>query len=89
MTTASKSHMARVAQLPCSVCGDQPVHVHHLREGQGMAQRGDDWLTIPLCPDCHTGKNGVHGDKTMMRIKKVGEMDLLAQTLEALYGSIR
>lgn len=89
MSAASKRHMARVAELPCSVCGDEQVQVHHIREGQGMAQRADDWLTIPLCVDCHTGKHGIHGDKTMMRIKKVGELDLLAQTLEEIYGEIR
>lgn len=63
-----------------------PVQVHHIREGQGMSQRADDWLTIPLCPGCHTGQHGVHGDKTMLRIRKRTELDLLAETLERIYG---
>jgi hypothetical protein len=88
MTAASKRHMGRVAQLPCCLCGAQPVQVHHVREGQGMSQRADDWLAIPLCVDCHTGKRGIHGDRTMLRIRKVGELDLLAETLETLYGGI-
>jgi hypothetical protein len=46
-----------------------------------------DFLTIPLCPGCHTGPMGIHGDKTMMRIAKVDEMDLLNDTLKKLYGS--
>lgn len=33
-----KRYLDRVAQLDCVVCGAHGVHVHHLREGQGMAQ---------------------------------------------------
>lgn len=51
-----------------------------------MGQRASDWLTIPLCPDCHTGPWGIHGDRTMLRILKADELDLLADTLEKLYG---
>ena len=83
-TKSEKKWMDNVAQLPCALCEAQPVEVHHIREGQGMAQRASNFLTIPLCPSCHRGPNGVHGDKTMMRIKKVSELDLLAQTIEAL-----
>ena len=84
--SAGKRHMEKVAGLPCATCGVYGVQVHHIREGQGMAQRADDWLTIPLCPDCHTGKNGIHGDKTMLRIMKATELDLLADTYRKIYG---
>lgn len=84
MTKAEKRHMDRVAQLPCVVCGAHGVHVHHVREGQGMSQRASNWLTVPLCPDCHTGPSGIHGNKALMRIQKFDEMDLLAMTIEAL-----
>jgi len=77
-------HMGRVADLPCVLCGQQGVQVHHIREGQGMAQRASNWLVVPLCPSCHTGPLGVHGDKTMMRINKMTELDMLAKTIEAL-----
>lgn len=76
--------MGRVAELPCVLCGQQGVQVHHIREGQGMAQRASNWLVVPLCPSCHTGPLGVHGDKTMMRINKMTELDMLAKTIEAL-----
>ena len=76
--------MARVADLPCACCGQEGVQLHHIREGQGMAQRAGNFLVVPLCPDCHTGQLGVHGDKTMMRIKKLTELDMLASTIEAL-----
>jgi hypothetical protein len=77
-------HMGRVAELPCVLCGAHGVQVHHIREGQGMAQRASNWLVVPLCPSCHTGPLGVHGDKTMMRINKMTELDMLAKTIEAL-----
>lgn len=77
-------HMGKVAQLPCACCGAHGVHVHHIREGQGMAQRASDFLTVPLCPSCHVGPNGIHGNKSMLRIQKRDEMDLLAWTIERL-----
>jgi hypothetical protein len=76
--------MGRVAELPCVVCGVHGVQLHHVREGQGMAQRASNYLVVPLCPDCHTGPNGIHGDKSLIRIQKLDEMDLLAKTIEAL-----
>lgn len=51
-----------------------------------MSQRASDFLTVPLCPSCHTGPLGIHGDKTMLRIHKKDELDLLAETIERLYG---
>lgn len=83
-TGAEKSHMGRVAQLSCAVCGEQPVVVHHIRDGQGMAQRSSNWLTVPLCPSCHIGPHGVHGDRAMMKIQKLEELDLLADTIRRL-----
>lgn len=88
-TAAERRHKGRVAQLGCMLCqclgqGATPAQVHHIREGQGMSQRASDFLTIPLCPACHTGPQGIHGDKTLLRIAKVDELDLLAMTIEAL-----
>lgn len=84
MTSAEKQHLDRVASLPCCLCGDTPVQVHHVREGQGMAQRASNWLTVPLCHSCHTGPKGVHGDQTMLRIFKMDEMEMLADTIKKL-----
>ena len=83
-TAAEKRHMVRVAQLSCGLCGAEGVEVHHIREGQGGAQRASDFLTVPVCPSCHRGPKGIHGDRTMLRIKKWGEIDLLADTLRRL-----
>lgn len=88
MSAASKRHLARVAALPCCLCGAHGVEVHHARTGEaaGMAQRAGDMLTIPVCPDCHRGKMGLHGDRTMLRITKKTELQLVSETLEVLYG---
>lgn len=85
MTTASeKRYMNRVAELPCSCCGAHGAHLHHVREGQGIGQKAQNWLVIPLCSTCHQGKHGIHGDKALLRLAKLDEMDLLAATIERM-----
>ncbi|WP_423820860.1 hypothetical protein V5738_11005 [Salinisphaera sp. SPP-AMP-43] len=90
-TKAERDHMARVAELSCVLCtrlGQEQwsrTTVHHLREGQGGAQRADHFLTIALCEDCHQNSRlGLHGDRTLLRIANCDELDLLADTLRAL-----
>lgn len=85
MKKSEREHLNKIASMPCSLCGDSPVEVHHLREGKGMAQRSSHFLTIPLCVSCHRGDKGLHGDRTMFHIYKKDELDLLAETIEALY----
>lgn len=91
MKNADKSHLSRVASLGCGLCrrigyGETPAEIHHPREGQGMAQRASNWLAIGLCPEHHRGPHGIHGDRQAFKDARVDEMDLLADTLEALYG---
>lgn len=82
-------HLARVASLPCACCGQEgPSLVHHIREGQGLSQRASAYLTTPLCFSCHQGPTGVHGDKSMMRIYKTSELDMLAATIERMAEKI-
>ena len=88
-TKSEKRYMNRVAELGCVVCrmlgyGPTPAQLHHVREGQGMAQRAQNWLVVPLCPEHHQGKSGVHGDRSAMRQLKVDELDLLSQTIQDL-----
>ena len=89
MTKAEKQHLDRVARLGCLLCAEfgQPgvdAEIHHIREGQGASQRASNWLAVPLCSACHRGPMGVHGDRTLMRIAKMGELDLLAETIRRL-----
>lgn len=88
-TAAEKRHMNWVAQLPCilgEALGERhpPANLHHIREGQGMSQRASNFLVIPLCKECHQGDNGIHGNRSLLRIAKVEELDLLAMTIEML-----
>jgi hypothetical protein len=88
MKGAEKEYMGRVASLGCMVCrhmgwGQTPAQLHHVREGQGMAQRSSNWLVVPLCQEHHTGAHGIHGHDFYLRYR-LDEMDLLAMTLEAL-----
>lgn len=91
MSMKAKRHLSRVAGLGCILCRslgipDTPAEIHHLREGQGAAQRGSDWLAVPLCPEHHRGGSGVHGlgVRGFAARYKLDELDLLALTLEAL-----
>ena len=89
-TKAEKRHMGRVASLGCYLCrqlgyGETPAQVHHVREGQGMAQRASNWLTAPLCEQHHTGsKDGWHGRREAWNRAGLNEMDALADTIMRL-----
>lgn len=86
----SQRHLERVRGLPCVLCDmlgqTQRTHTaaHHIREGQGMAQRASDFLAVALCHDCHQGPLGIHGDRSLLAIAKATELSLLAATIEAL-----
>lgn len=55
-----------------------PAAVHHIRDGAGMAQRAPDFLTLPLCPECHQGRHGIHGDRQRFKLAGHDELSLLA-----------
>ena len=82
--------MSKVAALPCALCErlgmeqTTPTEVNHIRTGQGMSQRSSNYLTIPLCQECHRGPQGLHGDRSLFRIAKVSELELLADTIRKL-----
>jgi len=83
-----KQYKNKVASLGCMACrilgyGETPAQLHHVREGQGMAQRASDWLVIPLCVEHHTGTNGIHGHG-FEAMTKLTEMDLLEATIEEM-----
>jgi hypothetical protein len=93
MTKSEKEHMNRVAELGCVLChhlgyGETPAEVHHLRHGQGMAQRASNFLTVGLCREHHRGNSGYHGlgEKAFYTRYRLSELDLLAMTIERLYN---
>jgi len=65
-TLAEKKHMSRVAELGCAVCRRMgyegtPAELHHKRAGTGAGRRSSHYEVIPLCPEHHRGKTGLHG----------------------------
>lgn len=79
ITPAESAHMARVKELPCSVCdAPGPCEAHHIVQGL-------HFCTVSLCDDCHRGgANGIHGQKTMWHIHKIDELGALNKTLRRL-----
>jgi hypothetical protein len=91
---SEKSWKERLAKIGCIVCRhfDQSQHgrttLHHIREGQGMSQKADNFLLVPLC---HLHHQGGHGWHTLQKggfynMFKADELDLLAWTLRAMDG---
>lgn len=85
-TLLAIAHMGRIKAMDCVCCRllNQPqrssTDVHHIRWGR-IAR--NDWLTVPLCHEgCHQGPNGVHGDRTYLRLLQLDEPQLLAVTIE-------
>lgn len=79
LTLAQKKFLAKVKQLPCSVCdAHNPSEAHHIKQGS-------QYITVALCADCHRGSfMGWHGQKRMWAIKKMDELDALNITIERL-----
>ena len=89
-TASEKRHLARLAELPCCLCGAFGSEVHHILEGRIKGRKSGHWTAIPLCISCHRdGKLGIHGQQNMLRIMKKTELELLAETLEKIYGRAR
>ena len=88
---ATRAHLGRMAESGCICChlmhgSFSAAQIHHPRQFAGGGQRCDDWLAFGLCADCHQGRNGVHGDKTYLRILNMDEAQLLAAALRRVYG---
>lgn len=97
MTTASeRDYMGRVGALGCYLCihlgyGATPAQVHHLREGVGMGQRNNSWLTVPLCDAHHSNASpdGIHGQRKAWKLAGVGELDALAWVIWKLNANAK
>jgi hypothetical protein len=75
---AEREHLAWIKEQPCVVCGAPPIsEAHHIK------QSGAHYC-IPLCKSCHTGKNGIHGERLMWKLKKLDEMDCLAMVVQMM-----
>ena len=91
-TLKEKKHMNAVAELGCAVCRRMgyegtPAELHHKRAGTGAGRRSSHYEVIPLCPEHHRGKTGLHGLGTKGFVDHWGydEDDLLTD-VEVLLG---
>jgi len=74
-------HIERIKEMACAVCwAPGPSEAHEPVQGLWF-------LSIPLCPDCHRGShNGIHGLRSMWKLKKMDEMVALNETLRKVLG---
>ena len=79
LNNKERLHLARIKEMPCSVCGEPPTsEAHHI-------EQGSQYLCIPLCPSCHRSNfNGIHGQARIWKVKKMSEMDALNDTIRKL-----
>lgn len=54
---AEREHHARLRELGCIICGDDPG-IHHCETGAGG--RKDHMKVLPLCYYHHQGEQGIH-----------------------------
>lgn len=77
----TQEYMRRVAELPCVACGKHGVHVHHARSERIK----NDYFTIALCPECHTGPFSIHMAQRQFENVYGSELELVAKTNRALF----
>jgi hypothetical protein len=89
--SGNKHHLSKVANHGmnngCVVCKEPYSELHHILEGRTPGRKSDDWLTIPLCYECHRGTHGIHGTRNRWKSAKASELSLLASVLKSIYGS--
>jgi hypothetical protein len=83
LNAKERLHLARVKDLPCSVCdAPGPSDAHHVKQGL-------QYTCIALCKDCHQGSIlGWHGQKRAWSIRKMDEIDALNKTIERLVNEL-
>ena len=79
-----RANFDRVRHMSCVLCGaNGPSYAHHIRE---QGRRVGHFVVIPVCHACHQGPQGIHGDKTLLRLYKRTELQLLNETLRELFN---
>lgn len=86
-TKDEKKWLSDVAELGCICCrnmgfGASLAEIHHVRTGQGMAQRASHTDVLPLCPPHHRAcyETGFHASPKSWQEIHGSEAELLEQT---------
>jgi len=72
------TYLNHIRALPCIICGIQHrSDAHHLRDTRtaGTGIKSPDWMTLPLCHDCHMNVAHGTGFKESLRWIKIDLMD--------------
>jgi len=79
LNAKERLHIARVKELPCSVCDEPgPSDAHHVKQG-------NQFTVVALCKSCHQGSLlGWHGQKRAWSLRKMDELDALNVTIQRL-----
>jgi hypothetical protein len=95
MNKTEKAYLDAVASLGCIACREAghntPAVIHHIRAGQGMAQRAGNALVIPLCPEHHNqGGHGIaiHAGQRTWEQMYGTELELLNKTILDVFKKI-
>lgn len=81
-TAAERDWVQRLADLPCVVCGAHGVEIHEFEQGQ--------WHTaVPLCPACHRGSQGWHGDRTRWTLRRMDMLKAINAAVAAVFARVR
>jgi hypothetical protein len=62
----------------CFIChSERNLEVHHCFFGSANRKLSDKYgMTVPLCPDCHRGTNGVHNNYQLnLYIKRYAQLE--------------
>lgn len=89
MTAGEKRHIEKVRRHGCIIpdCRVSPAEAHHPRDFAGAGQKSPHFLVIPLCTECHRGAFSIHANKRQFTAIHGSEAELLARTLQEIYGS--
>ena len=81
----AKSHLERVAELPCCVTGKFGVQLHHIKApyiSEGV--KASDWFVIPLAPEIHA--NFHDWGRREWEMVYGSQLRYVEMTLEKLYS---
>jgi len=78
MTAAERQHVAFVKQLDCVVCDTSgPSEAHEPEQGAW-------YVSIALCPECHRGSGGWHGNRARWKNARMSEIQAINETIRRL-----
>ena len=80
----NKRYLEYVRKLSCLMCGSvygsDPHHIKGIGHFSGVGQKASDYLTMPLCRNCH---EQMHRDPTLWPLQLVFVLQTMVDALKA------